>query len=161
MDQQRYDFYKKLRFKAREWLSTRNGKTNKWTEYLMFAPDLFHLLCKLAIDNEVPVKERAKLAATIVYFVSPFDLLPEALLGFVGFADDIALSAYVLNSMLIKCDPEILRRHWAGEQDILELVRKILRMGNKASQSGVLGKGVWSKVRKMSDSLRKSKGERP
>ena len=161
MDQQRYDFYKKLRSKSREWLSTRNGKTNKWTEYLMFAPDLFHLLCKLAIDNEVPAKEKAKLVATIVYFVSPFDLMPEAFLGFIGFADDIALSAYVLNSMLNKCDPDILRRHWAGDQDILELVRKILRMGNKASQSGVLGKGVWSKVRKMSDSLRKSKGERP
>ncbi len=149
MDQHNYDFYKRLRIRAREWLSTRNGSTGKWAEYLMFAPDLFHLLCKLAMDDDVPVKERVKLAGAIAYFVSPFDLIPEALVGFIGFADDIALAAYVLNSLVNTCDPEILKRHWAGDEDILELVRRILRLGNKAGFSNILGKGAWGKIRKM------------
>ena len=149
MEQESYDFYKKLRTRTREWLSTRNGSSSKWSEYLMFAPDLFHLLCKLSIDNEVPVKEKAKLAAAVAYFISPFDLLPEALFGFLGFADDIALAAYVLNSLVNTCPPYILKRHWAGDQDILDLIQRILKMGNSAGLKGAFGKGVWKKIRGM------------
>jgi len=69
MEQKSYDFYQNLRSRMREWLSTKNRSTSTWAEYLMFAPDIFHLLCKLAMDNEVPVKERAKLAAAVAYFV--------------------------------------------------------------------------------------------
>ena len=149
MDEHNYDFYKKLRFSAREWLRTANGSTNKWAEYLMFAPDLFHLLCKLAIDSEVPVKERVKLAGAVAYFISPFDLMPEALVGFIGFADDIALAAYVLNSLVNKCDADLLKKHWAGEQDVLELIRRILRVGDNAGRAGLFGKGIGKKIRKM------------
>ena len=149
MEQKSYDFYQNLRSRMREWLSTKNRSTSTWAEYLMFAPDIFHLLCKLAMDNEVPVKERAKLAAAVAYFVSPFDLMPEALVGFIGFADDIALGAYVLNSLVNSCNPEILERHWAGDRDILELIQRILRLGDKMGRTGVLGKGVWRKIRGM------------
>lgn len=143
------DFYQKLRSRTREWLSSEDGTTNRWAEFLMFAPDFFHLLCKLAMDSEVPVKERAKLAAAIAYFVSPFDLMPEALVGFIGFADDIALAAYVLNSLVNRCDPELLRKHWAGEEDVLQLVRRILRFGNDMGGRGFMGKGVFKKIKKM------------
>ncbi len=149
MEQKSYDFYQNLRSRMREWLSTRNGSTSTWAEYLMFAPDIFHLLCKLAMDSEVPVKERAKLAAAVAYFISPFDLIPEAFAGFIGFADDIALGAYVLNSLVNTCNPEILERHWAGDRDILELIQRILRLGDKMGRTGVLGKGVWRKIRAM------------
>lgn len=147
MEQENYDFYKKLRTRTRKWLGARNGSSGKWPEYLMFAPDLFHLLCKLSIDSDVPVKEKAKLAATAAYFISPFDLLPEALLGFTGFADDIALSAYVLNSLVNTCPPDILKRHWAGDQDILGLVQRILKMGEKAGLSRAFGRGLWKKIK--------------
>ncbi|MCJ7595269.1 MAG: YkvA family protein [Desulfobacterales bacterium] len=149
MEEKNYDFYQKLRSRTREWLRSEDGSSSKWAEYLMFAPDLFHLLCKLAMDSEVPVRERVKLAAAMAYFVSPFDLLPEALICFIGFADDIALAAYVLNSLVNHCDPEILRRHWAGDEDILVLVQKILKFGNRMSKAGVLGKGVWKKMKGM------------
>ena len=150
MDQNSYDFYQNLRSRMREWLSTKDGSASTWAEYLMFAPDLFHLLCKLAMDNEVPVKERAKLAAAVAYFVSPFYLVPEALAGFIGFADDIALGAYVLNSLVNTRNPEILERHWAGDRDILGLIQRILRLDDRMGRTGVLGKGVWRKIRGMS-----------
>lgn len=149
MDEKNYDFYQELRSRTRKWLSSEDGSTNKWAEYLMFAPDLFHLLCKLAMDSEVPARERVKLAAAVAYFVSPFDLLPEALLGFIGFADDIALAAYVLHSLVNHCDPEILRRQWAGDEDILVLVQRILKFGDKLGKTGVLGEVVWKKMKKM------------
>ena len=149
MDEQNYDFYQKLRYRMRERLSTRIGSAGKWGEYLMVAPDLFHLLCKLAIDSEVPVKERAKLGGAIAYFVSPLDLVPEALMGVMGFADDIALAAFVLSSLINTCSPDILKKHWAGDGDILELIRKILTLGDKMGRTGILGKGVWKRIRKM------------
>ena len=149
MDPQNYDFYKKLRSKYRKWLRTRRGSTSKWPEYLMFAPDMFHLLCKLAIDVNVPIKERAKLAATVAYFVSPFDLMPEMFVGFIGFADDIALAAYILNSMLNRCEPELLRKHWAGEEDVLDLVQRILTRGDSFIGKGRSGKGVLKKAKRI------------
>jgi len=71
------DFYQQLRADIRTWLETKTGRSSKWSEYLLVAPDLFHLLCKLALDKEVPAGEKAKLAGAIAYFVSPIDLLPE------------------------------------------------------------------------------------
>ncbi len=149
MDQSNHDFYKKLRVRTRKWFSANDGSTNMWAEYLMFAPDLFHLLCKLAIDSEVPVKERAKLAGAIAYFLSPFDLMPEALMGFIGFADDIALAAYVLNSLVNNSNPDIVKRHWAGDENVLDVIRRILKTGNNAGRAGVFGKGVLKKIRKI------------
>ena len=54
------DFYQQLRGEIREWLQTKTGQSSKWSEYLLLAPDLFHLLCKLAVDKDVPAKEKAK-----------------------------------------------------------------------------------------------------
>ena len=69
-------YYQELRNKFKSWIQTKEGKDHKWSEYLLAAPDLFHLLCKLSIDKDVPVKEKAKLAGVIAYFVSPIDLIP-------------------------------------------------------------------------------------
>ena len=149
MDQHTYDFYQDLRYRIREWLSSKNGSAGKWAEYLMLAPDLFHLLCKLATDKEVPVKEKAKLGGAIAYFVSPFDLVPEALVGVIGFADDIALAAYVLNSLVNTCNPDMLKRHWAGDDNVLDLIQRILKLGDKMGRTGVLGKRVWKRIRGM------------
>ena len=75
------DYYQQLRSKFKAWLQTEEGKNHKWQEYLLAAPDLFHLLCKLSIDSDVPVKEKAKLAGVLAYFISPIDLIPEAIIG--------------------------------------------------------------------------------
>jgi len=146
MVDQKKDFYQDLRVRIREWLKTKEGMDSKWGEYLMFAPDLFHVLCKLSIDKDVPIKEKAKLAGAIAYFVSPIDLLPEALLGPLGFVDDISLAAYVLNSIMNKTDPEIVRKHWAGEDDVLEVVKKILNVADE-----MVGQGLWKKIKRLID----------
>ena len=72
---QRLDFYQLLRRKIKDW-ETKGGENYKWAEYILLAPDLFHLLCKLAVDKDVPKKEKAKLAGVIAYFISPIDVIP-------------------------------------------------------------------------------------
>ena len=148
-DPQHDDFYQKLRAEVRAWPKSKDGRSGKWSEYFLFAPDLFHLLCKLSIDSQVPAKIKLKLAGAIAYFASPFDLMPEAFMGFIGFADDIALAAYVLNSTLNTCNPDILRRHWAGDQDILELIQGVMKWVDSRGRTGILRKRVFAKLKKM------------
>jgi len=151
MSKKNDDFYQKLRKKIRNWIQTEDGKSNKWSEYLMAAPDLFHLLCKLSIDKEVPVKEKTKLVAAITYFISPVDLVPELILGPIGYVDDIALSAYVLNSLINKTNSEIVKKHWAGDKDILTLISKTLEISDE-----MVG-GKWKKIIKKFENYEEKK----
>ena len=137
-------YYQELRNKFKSWIQTKEGRDHKWSEYLLAAPDLFHLLCKLSIDKDVPVKEKAKLAGVIAYFVSPIDLVPEAIVGPIGYIDDISLAAYVLNQIVNNTDPEVVKRHWAGEGDVLELIQRILERADE-----MIGSGLWAKLKNM------------
>ncbi|MDD2621373.1 MAG: DUF1232 domain-containing protein [Syntrophomonadaceae bacterium] len=142
MKEMELDYYQKLRFRMKEWLQSDEGKTNQWAEYMMFAPDLFHLLCKLAVDKDVLIADKAKLAGAIVYYLSPVDIIPELLIGPLGFADDIAVAAYVLNQIINHSDPEIVKKHWAGEGEVLEIIQRIL-----VSADQMLGSGLWAKIK--------------
>ncbi|SFF97761.1 Uncharacterized membrane protein YkvA, DUF1232 family [Desulfotomaculum arcticum] len=135
------DFYQKLRIKIKDWLS-KDGANNKWAEYIMLAPDLFYLLYKLTLDREVLVADKVKLAAAIAYFISPIDLVPEALLGPAGYVEDIAVAAYVLNSIINNTDPGVVRKYWAGEGDVLEVIQQILKVADK-----MIGSGLWNKLK--------------
>lgn len=136
------DFYQNLRVKIKKWLDSKGGANNKWAEYILLAPDIFHLLYKLTLDKDVYVADKAKLAAAIAYFISPVDLIPEALLGPAGYVDDLALAAYVLNRIINNTDPEVVRRNWAGDGDVLEVIQSILRVADK-----MVGSGLWKKLK--------------
>jgi len=143
------DFYQQMRDSVRSWVKGK-GVDYKFADYLLAAPDLFHLLCKLAIDKDVPTGEKAKLAGAIAYFVSPVDLIPEALSGPVGYIDDVAMAAFVLNSIINKTSPEIVQRHWAGDKNILDLVQQILQVADE-----MVGSGLWTKIVKGFDTKNK------
>lgn len=142
MDQLRQlDFYQQMRDSIRTWLNGK-GANYQFARYLLAAPDLFHLLCRLVVDKDVPKGEKAKLAAVIVYFVSPLDVMPEGLTGPIGYVDDVALAAWVLNGLVNEIDPEIVKRHWAGDEDVLVLIQQILQVADD-----MVGSGLWAKVR--------------
>jgi len=118
------DFYQKLRIRVRDW-QREKGADYKWMDYIILAPDLFHLLVKLSFDKDVPPAKKAQLLFVTAYFISPIDLIPDPIPG-IGLLDDIALAAFVLNSLMNTIDPQIIQRNWAGEQDILVLVKRII-----------------------------------
>lgn len=140
---QEMDFYQNLRNKIKIWSQSNEGSQSQWAEYLMLAPDLFYLLYKLATDPEVPSSAKKKLAGAIIYFISPIDLIPEALFGPVGYADDIAVAAWVLNNIINNIDQDIVYRHWAGEGDILDLIQRVL-----AEADQMIGRGLWEKIKR-------------
>jgi uncharacterized membrane protein YkvA (DUF1232 family) len=135
-------FYLKLRKNISKWLEKKSKLGHKWKEYILIVPDIFYLLVKLVQDKDVPQGKKVKLISAIAYFISPIDVLPEAILGPIGYLDDIAVAAYVLNDIINTIDPQIIRRNWVGEQDILYLVKNIL-----ANVDGMIGKGIWDKLK--------------
>jgi len=136
------DFYDRLRAKIHSWAASDEGKQSKWVEYVLLMPDMFHLLCSLILDPEIPAKHKAKLGIVIAYVISPIDLLPEGIIGPVGYLEDLALAAYALNQLVNQVDEEIVLRHWKGSADLLHRVRRILEIAEE-----MVGSGLWKKLR--------------
>ncbi|MCU7493756.1 MAG: YkvA family protein [Bacteroidota bacterium] len=144
MDNKEKDFYLRLRGQIKDWFNNKAGRNQKWSEFILLAPDIFHLLYKVARDPEVPMSSKLKIGAAIAYFIAPIDLIPEAFLGPIGYLDDITVAAYALNQLVGDVNPEIIRRHWAGDQDILRLVKTII-----VNADLMLGKGIFRKIKKL------------
>lgn len=141
MSNRNHDFYQDLRRRTKAWLEDQ-GKGYRFADYLLMAPDLFHLLSRLVLDKRVPVGQKARLGAAIAYFIWPVDLLPEAVMGPAGYIDDVALAAYVLNDLINSGHGDLAREHWAGEEDLLAVVQRTLETVDKA-----IGSGLWKRLK--------------
>jgi mannose-6-phosphate isomerase len=133
-------FYRSLRAQVKAWAESHSGKDHPWLRYVLLAPDLLHLLLCLMADPKVPAKPKSMLAGVLAYFLLPVDLMPESLIGPVGYLDDVALTAFALNQLLSQTDPEVLRGHWAGDGDILEVIQEIVKRADEMIGSGLVNK---------------------
>jgi len=88
---------------------------------LLFIPNMLLLSARLLTDSRVPATERALLAGAIVYAIIPFDLIPD-MIPFVGQIDDAYLIALTLLRLMERTDPKVVREHWRGGGDVVELV---------------------------------------
>jgi len=129
------DYYEKLREKITNFMDSKTGYANRLTPYLLFAPDLFHLLTKSMLDKRIDGKNKALIGTGILYFIAPVDFIPEGLIGPGGFIDDIIVATFVVNMLLNKFSPEVLEEHWMGDQKLLDTLKKV-----SDTTDGVLGK---------------------
>jgi len=106
---------------------------------LLFIPNLILLCGRLIIDPRVPAKERLLVAGAIIYAVIPLDLIPD-MLPFVGQIDDAYLISLTLLRLMSNTDPKIVREHWSGGGDIVELV---------GSMAGIAAKLLPQKIRRV------------
>jgi uncharacterized membrane protein YkvA (DUF1232 family) len=134
--------YKQIRERITSYLA-QGGQPKRWAEVLLAGPDLLHLMTNLVADPRVPAAAKLKLAGTIAYFVLPLDLMPEMMVGPVGYLDDTALAALALNAVLSSIPTEVVAEHWAGQGQVLDVVRGIL-----AKASDFLGRRLWGKLSK-------------
>ncbi len=141
-------FYHKLRRTVRIWSGGQGSRPNKYADLILASPDLFMLLVRLSRDDRVDRNDRAKLAGAVAYFINPLDFVPEILLGPPGLVDDLALSAFVLHDVLENTDPALVREHWEGDMDLLDLIRQIL-----AAADTMLGGPTWRRLMARARSL--------
>jgi uncharacterized membrane protein YkvA (DUF1232 family) len=109
-------------------------------EYLLLAPDVFVLLWRLVNDSRVNGKNKVMLGSGLAYYLFPLDIMPEAFLGPIGYLDDLVFAVYLLNKMLADTDPEILREHWSGRDDVLASIRNVLNAADNLVGKDILGK---------------------
>jgi uncharacterized membrane protein YkvA (DUF1232 family) len=133
-------FYDRLRKRIHSYLERGGRGAEKFGDFLLLVPDVFILLWRLANDRRVNGKHKVLLVSGVAYFVFPFDLIPEAIVGPIGYLDDLLFGVYILNKMLKDTDPAILHEHWSGDQDLLESIRKVLNAADKLVADGILGK---------------------
>ena len=62
---------------------------------------------RFMFDRRVPISLKMVPALALVYIISPIDLIPEAFLMGLGFADDIALAIWVVNYFVDRASREV------------------------------------------------------
>ncbi|CAN5664432.1 hypothetical protein BH24ACT26_BH24ACT26_01820 [soil metagenome] len=96
-------------------------------EYALLAPRAAKLVIRLLRDPRVPTRNKATLLFVAGYLLSPVDVIPD-FIPRVGQLDDIVIAALALNQLLNDVPEDVVRRHWDGDEDVLELIREVLRM---------------------------------
>lgn len=119
-------FYDRIRNSIRRYVENRGKGVEKTAEFLLFVPDIFILLWRLTTDPRIQGKNKVLLGSGVAYYLFPLDIVPEALFGPIGFLDDLVFAVYILNKLLSDTDESVLREHWSGDDDLLDVIRRVL-----------------------------------
>ena len=133
-------FYDKVRDSIRGYLEKKGSLAGKSGEYLLLVPDMFMLLWRLINDPRVNSKNKVLLGSGLAYYLFPLDIMPEGFLGPIGYIDDLVFGVYLLNRMLTDTDPEILREHWSGSDDVLVTIQNVLNAADNLVGSDILSR---------------------
>ncbi|HKI85638.1 MAG TPA: DUF1232 domain-containing protein [Thermoanaerobaculia bacterium] len=137
-------FYDRLRGRILATVRRRGGKLGAGAaEALLLVPDVFILLVRLALDSEVPKPARALIVGALAYFILPFDLLPEGVVGPLGYMDDLVIACAVLTQALGGDLEPFARKYWSGSESLRVVLHDVTR-----SAQALLGENLFLKVEK-------------
>ena len=136
-------FYDRLRARILAAVERRGGKLAQPTvRALLLVPDVFMLLVRLSLDREVPASARAMIGGAIAYFILPIDHFPEAMLGGIGYLDDLVLATAVLAHAFGGELEPYARRHWSGPEDVRKVISDVA-----GAAHGLLGQNLYEKLK--------------
>lgn len=140
------DFYRNLRQKVQ---SFADRKVPNWAKpfvpWVLAVPDFFVLMVRLARDPRVPGRAKLLAGATVLYFLSPVDLIPD-LIPFMGQVDDVAVALFALETMVGSVPEQTLQGLWPGEGTVLALIQNGVSLFRNALPKRILlGIGRWLK----------------
>ncbi|HXD33303.1 MAG TPA: DUF1232 domain-containing protein [Pyrinomonadaceae bacterium] len=111
---------------------------SRMKNFVMFVPNMVLLCARLLTDPRVPRTEKALVAGAIIYALIPLDLIPD-MLPFIGQVDDAYLIALTLLRLVDRTEPNVLREHWNGGGDIVQLVESVASMAAKLLPKRIRG----------------------
>jgi len=82
--------------------------TERFLQVLRHLPNFARLYWRLFRDRRVSILPKALLVLTLVYVISPFDLIPD-FIPVIGEMDDVAVVLSVLWLFIRLCPPEVVR----------------------------------------------------
>ncbi len=115
------------------------GKRSGIGDLLFLLPDLTILLLRLLRDDRVPILSKGFAVAGIGYVLSPLDFMPAVLLGPVGLIDDLVIVSAAVSAMMNHVHPDVVRSHWAGQGDVLDVLHRISAWTETEVVGGVRG----------------------
>ena len=133
-------FYDRIRNTIQRYIDSKGAVVGKTGSFLLLVPDVFILLWRLTTDARVNGKDKVLLGSAVAYYVMPFDLLPEAILGPAGYLDDLVFGVYVLNKILGNVDASVLREHWSGSEDVLDSIQNVLNAAESLVGTDLVGR---------------------
>ncbi len=107
------------------------GYQGRFHEVIENAPRLFRLFCNLLDDPRVPSGSRPVINGTLLYFIAPFDTLPEEICGPVGYLDDLFLSARALLRLEEQMGRHIIESNWEGERGLRDVIEELNEMSKE------------------------------
>ena len=107
-------------------------------EAVMLLPNVAKLLSRLMGDRRVPIRRKVFIGAVLGYVLSPIDLIPDFVIG-IGKLDDIILVSLAIDHLMSGAEEEIVREHWDGSEDGLDLIRSVFAWGAAILPDGVRG----------------------
>ena len=138
-----FSFYDRLRERMVTFVEKKGGKLGPQTaDALLLVPDVFILLVRLALDKDVPSSSRALIGSALAYFILPVDLLPEAIVGPAGYADDLVLALAVLAKAFSRDLEPWAARYWNGSQSLRRVIGDVL-----GASHHLLGADLYEKLK--------------
>jgi uncharacterized membrane protein YkvA (DUF1232 family) len=114
--------YDRLRARLSE---AESGSSSTIRDLLLVLPDLTILLLRLLRDRHVPLLQKGIAIGGVAYVLSPLDLLPALVMGPVGLLDDLFVVAACLSRLLNHVHPDVVRGHWPGKGDALDVIQNV------------------------------------
>jgi uncharacterized membrane protein YkvA (DUF1232 family) len=95
------------------------------TDAVFMMPNIVKLVGRLLKDPRVPRRAKITLGLAAAYVASPIDLIPE-IVPIIGWADDVLILMFALDSLIDRAGEEVVLEHWDGPGDLLSLVRDVV-----------------------------------
>lgn len=92
---------------------------------ILMLPNLVKLVARLLRDPRVPRRAKIALGLAAAYVASPIDFIPE-IVPVLGWADDVLILMFAIDSLIDRAGPEIVEDLWDGPGDLLSLVRDVV-----------------------------------
>ena len=93
----------------------------------MLVPSLARLLARLARDETLPLRVRARIYAAIAYNVQPINLIPD-FVPVVGMVDNAVVILWALHSTVRAAGREAIVRNWTGTPEGLATLFRLARL---------------------------------
>lgn len=110
-------------------MKERRTMKKRMKELLLFIPNLLRLLFSLLRDSRVSSADKAIVAGTILYVISPIDIIPD-FVPFIGLVDDAYLISIALLRLMNRADRSVVMEHWQGKHDVKELITNISKVAS-------------------------------
>jgi uncharacterized membrane protein YkvA (DUF1232 family) len=123
--------------RLREKIAEPSGVQSGLLDLMLLLPDLTVLLLRLLRDERVPVGSKGIALLGIGYVLSPLDLLPEILLGPLGFVDDLLIVGTAFSRLMNRVHPDVVRSHWPGKSDALDAIHRVTTWTEDQLQGGL------------------------